>query len=339
MKRICWLSLSAIFVMPVIAQQRPHYTQYILNNYILNPALTGIENYIDVKLSIRNQWMGIPGAPQTYYVTAHGPIGKKDLKKTNTSFDMKGQNPRGERYWEDYTASEPHHGIGMQVINYRTGYINRFIAVGTYAYHMPVGDRTNLSAGFGAGVSGTTIDRSKIQLANPIDPAIGNGTSSTKKLSPELNAGLWLYSSNYFLGLSAQQIIPQKLTLVDSSYDHSTLVPHLFLSAGYRFLISEDINALPSLMFRYIPSMAIYADFNVKVQYLDKFWLGGSYRMKEGYAIMAGFNLSNTFNIGYSYDINNANYILSTQQKGTHELVLGFIIGNTYGDWCPRNVW
>jgi len=36
------------------AQQRPHYTQYILNNYILNPALSGIENYTDLKLSYRD---------------------------------------------------------------------------------------------------------------------------------------------------------------------------------------------------------------------------------------------------------------------------------------------
>ena len=32
-------------------QAKPYYTQYILNNYILNPGVTGIENYTDVKLS------------------------------------------------------------------------------------------------------------------------------------------------------------------------------------------------------------------------------------------------------------------------------------------------
>ena len=42
-----------------MAQQRPHYTQYILNNYILNPALSGIENYTDVKISTRDQWVGL----------------------------------------------------------------------------------------------------------------------------------------------------------------------------------------------------------------------------------------------------------------------------------------
>ncbi|MDE3125545.1 MAG: type IX secretion system membrane protein PorP/SprF, partial [Bacteroidota bacterium] len=29
----------------VSAQQRPYYTQYILNNFIINPAVAGIENY------------------------------------------------------------------------------------------------------------------------------------------------------------------------------------------------------------------------------------------------------------------------------------------------------
>ena len=57
------------------AQAKPYYTQYILNNYILNPAITGIENYTDVKLSYRNQWAGITGAPLTTYLSIHGPNG------------------------------------------------------------------------------------------------------------------------------------------------------------------------------------------------------------------------------------------------------------------------
>ena len=58
MKRnLLTLALCAI-VLVGFAQQKPHYTQYILNNYILNPALTGIENYTDVKMSARDQWVG-----------------------------------------------------------------------------------------------------------------------------------------------------------------------------------------------------------------------------------------------------------------------------------------
>ena len=78
------------------AQAKPSYTQYILNNYILNPAVTGIENYTDIKLSNRNQWTGINGAPVTTYLTMHGPIGKTDLRTTATSFAVAGDNPRGK---------------------------------------------------------------------------------------------------------------------------------------------------------------------------------------------------------------------------------------------------
>ena len=326
-------------VLLVQAQQRPHYTQYILNNYILNPALTGIENYVDLKLSMRKQWVGLEGAPSTFYVTAHGPIGKTDLKQTATSFDMKGENPRGKRYWEEYTASSPHHGIGGSIVSYKTGYISRYYATASYAYHMAINATTNLSAGFGLGLSGTNIDRTRIELANPIDPAIGNASGESRRTTPEFNAGLWLYSGDYFAGISAQQIIPSKFTLTDSSLNGSTTVPHLFLTGGYRFFLTDDITALPSVMLRYIASMPLYTDINLKVQYQDRLWVGASCRFKEGFAAMTGINISQSVNISYAYDFNTSKYLLPSMQKGTHEIVIGFLLNNTYGDMCPRNVW
>ena len=147
---------------PVFAQQKPHYTQYILNQYIVNPALTGIENYTDIKLSHRHQWVGFSNdVPVTSYITLHAPIGKSDYRTTATSFEMNGENPRGKRYWEEYTAAAPHHGIGVQVINDQTGPLRNFTAYATYAYHLGLSPRTNLSAGFGAGINRYSIDISK----------------------------------------------------------------------------------------------------------------------------------------------------------------------------------
>lgn len=321
------------------AQQRPHYTQYILNNYILNPALTGIENYTDVKLSYRNQWVGFPGAPQTMYASIHAPIGKKDYRTTPTSFQVPGENPRGKSYWEEYTAAEPHHGVGGSIINYKTGYISRLTTTLSYAYHLGLHSKLNLAAGFAGGITTYTIDASKIELANPIDPAIGGLTSGIRRTRPELSAGLWLYSPQFFAGLSVQQIIPQNIELQNNNFRGSTTTPHFIATAGYRFMAGEDVNILPSAMVRYITNMPLFIDVNVKAQYHDRFWIGGNYRIKEGFAAMAGLNVSNTFNMSYSYDINNANYLLQFMQRGTHEIVLGFLIGNKWGDTCPRRVW
>src|ERR1700743_2248919 len=117
------------------AQQKPYYTQYILNNYILNPALSGIENYTDLKLSYRDQWAGLNGAPKTMYLSVQGPINKQDYRTSPTGYQVPGENPRGAAYWEDYTAAQPHSGIGLIAVNDKTGYISRTSVYGTYAYH------------------------------------------------------------------------------------------------------------------------------------------------------------------------------------------------------------
>ena len=332
-------AFTFLFALSADAQQRPHYTQYILNNYILNPALTGIENYTDVKFSFRNQWVGFPGAPQTFYASIHAPIGKDDYRTNANSFQVPGENPRGKAYWESYTAAAPHHGVGASIVSYKTGYISRNFATVSYAYHLGLSPKFNLSAGFSGGISTLTLDRTKVELANPIDPAIGNLDGQLNRIRPELNAGLWLYSDRVFAGISAQQIIPQKINLVDDQLYRSTLVPHVFATAGYRVMLNDDLNLIPSVMVRYISSMPLFLDINAKLQYRDLIWMGINGRFREGIAGMAGINVSNTFNLSYSYDVNNARYLLGFMQRGTHEVVLGFILGNRYGDLCPKRMW
>ena len=324
-------------------QLRLYYTQYVLNQYLVNPAISGIENYTDVKVSARDQWIGLNGAPRAAYLTVHAPIGKKDYRTSATSYSIPGQNPRGKYYWENYTAAEPHHGIGLTVLNYKSGSFNRFTAAATYAYHIGLNATTNLSAGFGAGITKVGIDRTMHDFdggGDPVDPATGSALSGELfKTRPDLSAGLYLYSRDYFIGLSAQQIIPQKLQFADDATFTSTgkLIPHVFLNAGYRFLLTDDINAIPSLMVKYINGSSknnIQPEVNLKMQYRDLFWVGGSYRYEDGYAAMLGLNVGNTFNVGYAYDFTTTN--LNTVSRGTHEVMVGFLLGNKYSEACPR---
>lgn len=327
------------------AQQRPHYTQYILNNYILNPALSGIENYTDIKMSGRDQWVGLNGAPRTVYLTVQGPIGKTDYRTTATSFEIPGENPRGKAYWENYTAAKPHHGLGFMMINDLTGSFSHFTADVTYAYHIGLNATTNLAGGFSAGITKISIDRTKNDFGNgnPFDPATGTSLNGELfKIKPDVGVGLWLYSRDYFVGLSAQQVIPQKFSFVDNAAIpiKGRLIPHTFFTAGYRFLLNDDVNAVPSVMLKYIQGSS-YHDFqvetNLKLQYRDLLWIGGNYRFQDGYAAMLGCNISNTFNVGYAYDFTETP--LKTVSNGTHEIVLGFILGNKYSGACPRCNW
>jgi type IX secretion system PorP/SprF family membrane protein len=279
------------------------------------------------------------------YFTVHSPIGKSDYKTSATSFSIPGENPRGNSYWESYTASAPHHGVGMSIVNDKTGNFNRFTANISYAYHLALNARTNLSAGFAAGVSsiGLNADGKAFFGPNPSDPSVGGAIASNlRKLKPDLSVGLWLYSADYFIGISGQQVIPQKLSYVDDATFRTKgkLIPHVFFTAGYRFLVNEDVNAIPSIMVKYINGAFkndYQGELNLKFQYRDMLWVGGSYRQFDGYAAMVGLNVGNTFNVGYAYDFTKTD--LQTYSKGTHELIIGFLIGNRYGDTCPRNVW
>lgn len=322
------------------AQQEPHYTQYVLNQFIINPALAGIENYTDVKISHRHQWVGLQDAPVTTYLTVHGPIGKKDDRVTATSYEIPGENPRGDSYWQQYEAAKPHSGIGLKVINDRTGPLNRFGAYACYSYHIGITAKTSLAAGFEGGIRNLSLNRSKLDFGttNPVDPAVYS-TGDLNSLKPDFGAGLYLYSDTYFLGLSAQQIIPQTVYFSDLQVKsaQSKVIPHFFATGGYRFLLNDDFSALPSIMLKYVSPVPAQIDLNCKVQYRDLVWVGASVRPHDGFAAMVGLNVSNTFNVGYSYDYTTSN--LNTVSKGTHEILVGFLVGNRYGDWCPRNVW
>jgi type IX secretion system PorP/SprF family membrane protein len=320
------------------AQQQPYYTQYILNNFILNPALAGIESYWDCKVSYRNQWVGLEGAPRTLYLTVHTPLGKTDYdRETPTTIpDLQAKNLGAKQFWMEYTAPPAHHGVGFTILDDKTGPLSRIAAYGSYAYHIPVGIKTTLSFGLSLGVQEVNVDYAGVDFGqpNPVDPA-ASGSGYLNKLEPDMNAGLWLSNKSFFVGLSAQQIISVPINSSEGTTTPSVtlikgkLVPHTFLTAGYKILVSYDINILPSIMIRYVQPLPIGFDVNAKIQYQDLLWMGFSYRYREGYAAMLGVSISSTINLGYSYDYTTTQ--LNTVSRGTHEIVFGFL-------WRKKNV-
>jgi len=45
-------------------QQLPVYSQYMMNKFLINPAVAGSEGYTAFNLTSRKQWLGIKDAPQ-----------------------------------------------------------------------------------------------------------------------------------------------------------------------------------------------------------------------------------------------------------------------------------
>ncbi|RZK65580.1 MAG: type IX secretion system membrane protein PorP/SprF, partial [Pedobacter sp.] len=302
-------------------QQRPQHTQYVLNNYLLNPAISGIENYIDVKAGHRNQWTGFEGAPVTNYFSIHAPIGKEDVKSTATSFDGQEGNPLNWSYVPSYQASGPHHGIGLLAYTDKSGPISTTDISVSYAYHLGLASNLNLSVGLGAGISGISINKNKIVLGTEADNAIDQLAGNEFK--PDISAGLWLYGTNYFFGLSGQQLLSG---LSESGSILFRRVPHFFLTTGYKFFLDDAISILPSIMVKKAQGAPYSMDVNLKALFKERFWLGSGYRNQESFNAMAGVYLNHFFNVGYSYDFTTGN--ISSVTKGSHEIVLGLQLNN-----------
>jgi type IX secretion system PorP/SprF family membrane protein len=336
MRRILYLFVVfAAGISLASAQQKPQYTQYVFNNLLLNPAVTGIENYTDVKAGYRSQWTGLQGAPITSYLTIDAPLGDNFLQGDATAFPAEGGiNPSSRLYTQNYMAAEPHHGIGFEIVSDQTGPITQTTIDLSYAYHLGLTDRLNLAVGVAAGFNHINLNTSIITLENPFDPAIAN--ASTSQWKPDLSTGVWLYSSNYYFGASVQQILPENLYYSsNNAYNQSKTVPQYFVTGGVKLFLNDDITLLPSFLVKVINPTPITYDINAKLSFQDKIWIGGSYRRDDSFGVLAGINISSFINIGYSYDITTS--ALNTVSNGTHEIVISLLLNNRYKVTCPQH--
>ena len=337
MKKKLLLNISLAFFcsFTALAQQRPQYTQYVLNNYLLNPAVTGIENYTDVKAGYRNQWTGLDGAPVTSYFTINTPLGSNFINGDAASFGAAGPaNPMSRSYTREYRAAEPHHGIGLMVVNDKAGPLTQTNIDATYAYHIGLSPTWNLSVGVSAGVNHVGLNTSQLTFETGSDPAITNGIASQWK--PDLGVGIWAYTSNFYIGASSQQLVKQNLYFSTNrtTYNQSQTVPHYFFTAGTKLFVSDDIAFLPSVLVKVIQPVPTSFDLTGKFAFRDKFWIGASYRHNDSFSGLVGFNISSFINVGYSYDVTTSN--LNTVSNGTHEIVIGLLLNNRYKVTCPQ---
>ena len=331
MKNYRFLGLFLWSCASLMAQQRPHYAQYVQNYFLLNPAIAGLENYADARTGFRQQWAGLEGAPTTFYLTAHVPIGNPDFEIEPASARF--SRPRRR---QQPVLPDSHGGIGLSLIRDQTGPWSRLTANVSVAYHYALNDEWQLSAGLSSGLTQHTLDFDQIHLAKPQDPAVGEGKLTA--LRPDLHAGLWLYSPQLYAGFSVQQLLASRLRFRPSDYDwQGSVVPHYFLTAGYRIELTEEWEVVPSFLLKKGGNLPILADFNLKVSYLNNFWGGLSYRHRDALVGWVGLRMAQQFTVGYAYE-----YVTSTLQtatSGTHELTLGLTLGNRNHYASPRYFW
>ena len=320
-------------------QQRPQYSQYMMNNFVLNPAIAGIEDYADLKTGYRNQWTGFGGEPTTYYLSGHWALNKPDLTSRGIT-PVRGQKPN-IKLTNRFVRVPSHTGLGGLFVSDKAGAFARTTFSLSLAKHIQLQNTMKVSLGVSAGITQNSIDFDQITLANPSDPL--NQSGKINGYQPELNVGVWLYDRDFYVGASANQVALNNLGFGDILPNQKEYAwqgksqTHYFLTGGIRREINEDWALAPSLMLKYTQGSPVSFDVNAKMYYLDRFWLGTSYRHQDAFVGLLGFHVNSTFNIGYSYDFVFSNINLAA--RASHEIVVGIMLNNRQKVVCPVNMW
>ncbi|WP_439882126.1 PorP/SprF family type IX secretion system membrane protein [Pontibacter sp. MBLB2868] len=341
MRKHILISLLLLLHLSAFSQQLPHFSQYMLNGFLINPALAGSENYAEIKTGYRNQWAGVEGAPESYYLTAHMPLGKMNMNTTATSVPYRGRNGSKALFKaytkRDVTLAQPHHGLGFTAITDKAGALKRSDFGLTYAYHLPLNKELKMSAGITGGLSAYKVDEESLQLTDPNDPTFTGGNYN--RVKPNITAGLLLYSKRFYIGSASSQILQDELTgslSQDDSNEASSRVHH-YLMGGYKVMFTPNLSMLPSVLVKYASPAPLSVDANLKLLYKDKAWIGGSYRQNNDFVLLGGLNMNNLLQVGYAYDM--ATSGIGRIGGGAHEVVLGILINNNGKIFSPSDFW
>jgi type IX secretion system PorP/SprF family membrane protein len=284
-------TLTIIFCSSMgLAQQLPQYSQYMLNELAINPAVAGRDEFAEVRSNNRHQWVGISDAPRTYMLTLQGPITQKNM------------------------------GLGMTIFTDIVGPTRRTGINFSYAYHVKLNEKMKLGMGLTAGVVQWGIDGSKIILREEGDQQLLS-TYQTAPV-PDFGAGLYLYEKEkYYFGISLPQLYQAPIAVFPGAEPNSRLARQLNVNGAYTFSVGEQFKVEPSFLLKYEKPAPAKLDVGVRGIYDNQVWLGAVYRHNDAVSALIGYFYKDYLTIGYSYDFTTTQ--LKRFTTGTHEIMLG----------------
>ncbi len=291
MKKISLLLIfiTILTVKDMSAQQDPQYTQYMYNMNIMNPAYAGSKESLSITALYRTQWSGLDGAPETITFSAHSPVGERV-------------------------------GLGLSAIKDELGPISETNVYIDFSYTLPLGENVKLALGLKAGATFHDVGLTSLELQDPGDPFFSEDISN---VYPNVGAGAFLYTENFYLGLSVPNFL-NSIHLDENGLQYGSETQHFFATAGYVFQISDNFKLKPSVMVKSAFDAPISLDGNLNALFFDRFEIGASYRLDDSFSGLVGFQVTDFLRIGYAYDH------ITSELKGvgsaSHEVIVTFDI-------------
>ena len=299
MKRISILLFVICFGGLLKAQQLPQITQYMNNNYVINPAVAGMYDYYQVNTTIRNQWAGINDAPRTSVISIYG------------------------RHSE-------HVGLGGTVYNDVTGPTSRIGGSASYTYAFQLTQKVKLSLALQGGFTQFKIIKNNIPVMDQDDPLMLGG--DVVRTLPDATFGFNVSGNKWYIGAAIPQLLSSELKLMDDDFariydttsQNGKLASHIYVLGSYTYDINPAISIEPSFFLKSVAGAKTQIDFGVKSEYKEMIWVGMNYEMNNdlsSIAALLGYKINDRFNIGYSYGMPSS--ATSSYHSGSHEFMLG----------------
>lgn len=287
-KYICCILLG-IFSASLQAQQDPGYTQYMYNTLTVNSAYAGSTGTLDATLLHRSQWVGMDGAPKTQAFTIHSPLSNENI------------------------------GLGFSAINDKIGPSDELYLEGNFSYTVALSFDKKLAFGLKAGARMLNIDWSKGIYRDPVDALLN--TNINNQVKPSLGAGVYLHTDSWYLGASVPSFIRNNYyDDVQETVSYDRL--HYYFMGGYVFNFSDNLKFKPAFLAKAATGTPVTVDVSANFLIQEKVTAGVSYRWDDSVSALAGFQLSRSFFVGYSYDYTVSD--LNKYNNGSHEIILRY---------------
>ncbi|MGG7036183.1 MAG: type IX secretion system membrane protein PorP/SprF [Flavobacterium sp.] len=272
----------------VQAQKEAQYTQYMYNTTSINPAYAGSRDVFSLFGLYRAQWTGVDGAPATANLAFNTPVNDRI-------------------------------GLGVTIASDKIGPSEEADFSVDFSYNIPFENGYRFYFGIKSSANLLNVDFTKLNIYNPGNPSFTNNVD--KQLSPNIGTGIYLQSDRSYLGVSVPYLLKTEHYKTSSNSVIRDDLP-LYLMGGYVFDLSDDIQFKPAFLGTFVEDTPVKLDVSVNLLYAQKVMLGLSYRSNRALSMLTGFQVSDSFYLGYGYDFEtNA---LSSSYGGTYEFFLRY---------------
>ena len=281
-------------------QQTPVIEHYLQNQYFINPAAAGLNGNI-AHLAVHKQWQGFTGAPETQIFTIDGNFNRDKM------------------------------ALGFTVINDQTNILGSTSGYLSYVYNLSITSKQKIRFGVSSGIVQNRVifdniiaeDETEIQL-------FYNNQNATNF---DAKAGIHYQVNNFQLGFAVTNLLSPKFSYENNFSSDSLIfrnIPHFTLNTQYNFqLKGGKWELIPSLYLKGVQGMPVFFEGAISGMYKKKIWGTLKYHHKIGYSAMAGASITKQVLLGYSFGFSSRE--IGTQNSGTHEILIGYKIGNSNG--------